>query len=424
MDTWKRFTSEELRIARSASITNVARALGFTPVKMGQTWTTLKEHDSVIIKNDLSYSRNSVTTSSGKKEGGTAIDFVKNFTGNNNLVEVVQYICELEGYTRKLSDVEKGSLHKKMEAREKSAGPGGDVPKEKKEFILPPKADNNRLLYSYLMNTRKLDASTVNYFVKNRYIYQSREGSIKKDSRGNVITDSSGKPVLSFHDNLIFQGLNAQGKVESADKRGMMDTYSMRYKGKVSGSDASCGFNVSFPNSKELCIFEAAIDLMSYCEIYGDFEDTSKLALGTVSDGALKRYLNEHENIEHLKFCLDADYAGLKAACMHACKYLGYTPHVEYIEKEKKIDIEQIGEDVILYSLHPDKEVNTNKELKESDTYYMKFVLDVTTRFKSRSKYSASYVFPEYGKDFNESIQHMKSQGMYTVPETGRRCRQ
>ena len=106
----------------------------------------------MIIKNDRSYSRNSVTTSSGKKEGGTAIDFVKNFTGNHNLVEVVQYICELEGYSRKLSKVEKGSLHKKMETREKSTGHGGDAPGEKKAFLLPPKADNNRLLYSYLMN--------------------------------------------------------------------------------------------------------------------------------------------------------------------------------------------------------------------------------------------------------------------------------
>ncbi|MCX4319899.1 toprim domain-containing protein [Lachnospiraceae bacterium 38-14] len=423
MDTWKRFTSEELSIARNASITNIARALGFTPVKMGQTWTTLKEHDSVIIKNDRSYSRNSVTTSSGKKEGGTAIDFVKNFTGNHNLVEVVQYICELEGYSRKLSNVEKGSLHKKMESREKSTGYGGDAPGEKKAFLLPPKADNNRLLYSYLMNQRKLDASTVNYFVKNRYIYQSRETSVRKDKEGHILTDSDGKPLLSCHDNLIIKGLNVQGKAESADKRGMMDTYSMRYKGKVPGSDATCGFNVSFPNRKELCIFEAAIDLMSYCEIYNDFEETSKLSLGTVSDGALERYLKEHENIEHLKFCLDADYAGLKAACMHACKYLGYTAHVEYIEKEKKIDMEEVGEDVVVYFLHPDKEVNANKELKESDTYYMKFVLDVTTKLESRTKYSASYVIPEYGKDFNESIQHMKSQGM-SAPDMGRHRRQ
>ena len=31
-----------------------------------------------------------------------------------------------------------------------------------------------------------------------------------------------------------------------------------------------------------------------------------------------------------------------------------------------------VGEDVVVYFLHPDKEVNANKELKESDTYYMK----------------------------------------------------
>ena len=67
--------------------------------------------------------------------------------------------------------------------------------------------------------------------------------------------------------------------------------------------------------------------------------------------------------------------------------------------------------------------MNANKELKESDTYYMKFVLDVTTKLESRTKYSASYVIPEYGKDFNESIQHMKSQGM-SAPDMGRHRRQ
>lgn len=413
-NAWRNFTSEELQIARNASITNVARALGFTPMKVGQTWTTLKEHDSVIIKNDRSYSRNSVTSANGKKEGGTAIDFVKNFTGNKNLVEVVQYVCELEGYSRRLSDPDKSSLYKKMAERENAGKEKGDTPHEKPAFILPPKADNNKMLYAYLMKTRKLDAATVNYFVKNHYIYQSKETHVRKDSSGNILTDALGKPLMSVHNNLIFLGLNTEGRAEYASKRGMMDSPNMRYRGNVPGSDNTCGFQVSFPDSRELCIFEAAIDLMSYCEIYNDFENTSKLALGTVSDGALSRYLNEHENIDHLTFCLDADYAGLKASCMHAAKYMGYTVHVEYMEDEKHIDASRMGEDVLVFKLHPDNKVNANKELKQSDTYYMKCILDTITQLKSLSKYSVNCITPEYGKDFNECIKQMKEQGMAT----------
>lgn len=413
-NAWRNFTSEELQIARNASITNVARALGFTPVKVGQTWTTLKEHDSVIIKNDRSYSRNSVTSANGKKEGGTAIDFVKNFTGIKNLVEVVQYVCELEGYSRRLSDPDKSSLYKKMAERENAGKEKGDTPHEKPAFILPPKADNNKMLYAYLMKTRKLDAATVNYFVKNHYIYQSKETHVRKDSSGNILTDALGKPLMSVHNNLIFLGLNTEGRAEYAGKRGMMDSPNMRYRGNVPGSDNTCGFQVSFPDSRELCIFEAAIDLMSYCEIYNDFEDTSKLALGTVSDGALSRYLNEHENIDHLTFCLDADYAGLKASCMHAAKYMGYTVHVEYMEDEKHIDASRMGEDVLVFKLHPDNKVNANKELKQSDTYYMKCILDTITQLKSLSKYSVNCITPECGKDFNECIKQMKEQGMAT----------
>ena len=209
---WRNFTSQELQIARNASITNVARALGYTPVKVGQTWTTLKEHDSVIIKNDRSYSRNSVTSSNGKKEGGTAIDFVKNFTGKRNLVEIVQYICELEGYSRSLSEPDKSSLYKKMAERENVGKEKEDMSQEKQAFVLPPKADNNKMLYAYLMKTRKLDAATVNYFVKNHYIYQSKETHVKKDGSGNILTDTFGKPLMSVHNNLVFLGLNTEGR--------------------------------------------------------------------------------------------------------------------------------------------------------------------------------------------------------------------
>ena len=66
------------------------------------------------------------------------------------------------------------------------------------------------------------------------------------------------------------------------------------------------GFNVINENSTELVVFEAAIDLMSYVDIFTDYE-SNKLALGMLADAPLETFLREHPQITSIRFCLDGD---------------------------------------------------------------------------------------------------------------------
>ena len=77
--------------------------------------------------------------------------------------------------------------------------------------------------------------------------------------------------------------------------------------------------------SQELVVFEAAIDLMSYVDIFTDYE-SNKLALGMLADAPLETFLREHPQITSIRFCLDGDEPGRKAAAELMRKYyeLGY----------------------------------------------------------------------------------------------------
>lgn len=90
-------------------------------------------------------------------------------------------------------------------------------------------------------------------------------------------------------------------------------------------NDKNYGFNVVNVNSTELVVFEAAIDLMSYVDIFTDYE-SNKLALGMLADAPLETFLREHPQITSIRFCLDGDEPGRKAAAELMRKYyeLGY----------------------------------------------------------------------------------------------------
>ena len=57
-------------------------------------------------------------------------------------------------------------------------------------------------------------------------------------------------------------------------------------------------------NSTELVVFEAAIDLMNYVDIFADYE-SNKLALGMLADAPLETFLREHPQITSIRYCLD-----------------------------------------------------------------------------------------------------------------------
>ena len=64
---------------------------------------------------------------------------------------------------------------------------------------------------------------------------------------------------------------------------------------------------------------------MSYVDIFADYE-SNKLALGMLADAPLETFLREHPQITSIRFCLDGDEPGRKAAAELMRKYyeLGY----------------------------------------------------------------------------------------------------
>ena len=121
--------------------------------------------------------------------------------------------------------------------------------------------------------------------------------------------------------NIVFLGKNANGEVKFASQRGIHDMYGKPFKGDVPGNDKKYGVNLIPSESKEINVYEAAIDAMSDMDFRKDYK-TGILALGMVSDGPLQTVLEEHPDIKTLNFCLDNDGPGRKAAKKLARKYV------------------------------------------------------------------------------------------------------
>ena len=104
----------------------------------------------------------------------------------------------------------------------------------------------------------------------------------------------------------------------------------------VAGNDKKYGVNLCNPDSKELYVFEAAIEAMSFCELYHVQKD-NLLVLGGTWDGALEQFLKDYAHIKSITFCLDNDEAGRKATKEYMKKYetRGYDTNFEIPEEGK-----------------------------------------------------------------------------------------
>ncbi len=286
MEERNSFTSEELAIAKSVDLTAVAGSLGYTVEKIGK-YHTLKEIDSIRIYNRRSWFRWSREYEKGEN-GGSQIDFLRVFAGME-VKEAVFWLLDYAGYKRT----------EEWKPNTTIAEPKAE---EKKPFVLPLSASNNHYLYQYLIGERKLSKVVIDEFVKLNLIYEEHR----------------------YH-NIVFKGNSKEGTTLFASMRGVFDRNGNCFKCDVAGNDKNYGFNVWNEESTELEVFEGAIDLMSYADIYNDFH-SNKLALGMLSDAPLVTFLKEHPQIESIKFCLDNDGPGRVATEQLMQKYyeLGY----------------------------------------------------------------------------------------------------
>lgn len=269
------FTAEELSIAKSVDLTAVAANLGYTVQKCGR-YHTLKEMDSIRIYDKRSWYRWSMQGSS-RDNSGSQIDFLRVFA-DMEVKDAVFWLLDFAGYRRMEDNIRPVLKHQVKEP----------VQEKPKEFILPEASQSNFHLYSYLLNERALSKSVVDYFVSLGLIYES-----------------------SRYHNIVFKGNDKDGVTRFASQRGVFDREGKSFKCDVAGNDKHYGFNV-VTDSLEIDVFEAAIDLMSYMDIYNDYE-TNKLALGMVSDAPLETFLKEHPYIKIINFHLDNDKAGREA---------------------------------------------------------------------------------------------------------------
>ena len=181
-----------------------------------------------------------------------------------------------------------------------------------KKLILPKKAAIPVRLYDYLCCKRGIDDGIVNTLLQKGTIYQDRRG------------------------NVVFVGFDEQGKARFASLRG---TYGDRkFKADCTGSDKRYSFNMAYSRTRDLYIFESALDVMSHASISisvtGDkdaWKLRNRLSLAGTSDRALAFFLNKHPLIKELIFSLDNDAAGREASNRLVSKYavLGYSTRVE-----------------------------------------------------------------------------------------------
>lgn len=253
---------ERMERAKEVSLTELSRTLGFTPMRIGRYYT-LKEYDSIRIYNDRTWYRWS------DKTGGSQIDFLMMFGGYGSVREAVEHLLDLQGIHPDFI------VHKEIEKQHQF------------EFELPPKAENYKRLFAYLTQVRKLSCEVISYFIEQGLLYED-----------------------ALHHNCVFVGRDKDGISRHATCRGT-NTYK-KFVGDVPGNDKNYGVNIINPESDEVKVFEAAIDLMSYMDITGDYA-SNKQVLGMTADNPLEQMLKDNPHIKKISFCLDWDKAGQEA---------------------------------------------------------------------------------------------------------------
>lgn len=291
-----RFTDEELNMAKEADLCAVAENLGYTVKRAGRCHT-LEEMDSVRIYNRRSWFRWSRQYDRGEN-GGSQIDFLRVFAGMG-FKEAVGWLLDFEGH---------------HSSRELQGRKNNMAVKEEKPFILPAPAGSNYYLYHYLERERKIAKNVIDAFVNAGLVYEAWQ----------------------CH-NIVFVGKDAAGKAVFASLHGVYAKNGKYFKCDVAGSDKNYGFNFAGKESWKVTVFEAAIDLMSYMTLFPE-EKCHMLALGMLSGAPLETFLNAHPEITGIKFCLDNDLPGRKAAAHLMEKYycMGYETEDFHIPEPHK----------------------------------------------------------------------------------------
>ncbi len=260
------YTDEELiKAKQNNNALKYALSRGYHLQKIGNEYH-LKEHDSMVFTLDGKWHWNS------KDLHGHALDFIQAYEN----CDYKEAICLLAGTLNMPAPV----------------GPVKDIPlapAEKKEFVLPERADNFKIIFAYLIKERGIDEGLVKHLVVERKLYQSKA-----------------------YNNVVMVGFDDHNTARYASLRST-NSYKKIFKIDVPGSDKSYPFIIdSKTSSNTVRVFESPIEAMSYwtlCKETGSSftQDYMISKGGSATFVPLDRFLNDHPEVKNIILCLNND---------------------------------------------------------------------------------------------------------------------
>ena len=262
---YRRFTQEEIEKANNVDLVSLAESYGFQTEKSGKDAIHLKQSGGLYIfpKQNCYFHH----TSDDKLKEGGAIRFV-----------MLQENLSFGAAVAKL-------LHEEYVTYQGTSNTY--TPEPKKPLILPPKAENFKRAYWYLVSVRGIEPSVVSALMNEKKVYQ-------EPTYGNAVFvgyDRNGIPKYCSMRS-TYQNSSFKRDADTSDK-----SYPFFYEGK----------------SDLVIVTEAPIDLMSHATLSlmlgkTNWRQDHRISTGCLSTAALDRYLEWHPEITKIVFAFDNDY--------------------------------------------------------------------------------------------------------------------
>ena len=254
------FTIEQRKTARQTDLVALLQSQGEQLKRSGKEYVWRDGSERVTVRGNLWFHQY-------ERIGGDAVDFVRRFY-NMDFPQAVNFLLGNNG----------GTLPQAEPVKREPPKP----------FTLPPKNDNMRRVYAYLLNRRGIDREVLSAFVHKGMIYESAD----------------------YH-NAVFVGYDGHGIARHAHKRGTGSEST--YKGNAESCDPRYSFHWTGTDNT-LYLFEAPIDMLSFISLHKEnWRSHSYAAACCVGDQVLFQMLKANPNIDTVCLCMDNDTAGQAA---------------------------------------------------------------------------------------------------------------
>ena len=252
-------TEQQRERARRTDLAAFLRQCGEEVKKSGSEFAWLDHGQKVTIRGNLWFHQY-------EQVGGDAIDFACRFYGMD-YPEAVQLMLSMGV----------GTVREEVE------------PFPLKPLELPPKHENMRRVYGYLIRRRGIDKDVLDAFAYRGLVFESAD----------------------YH-NAVFVGADKTGKPRHIHKHSTATQGG--FKGNAPGSEPEYSFHW-IGGGDTLFLFEAPIDMLSFISLHKQsWKSYSFAASCGVSDKVLWQTLKDCTYIRKVNICFDNDEPGQKAA--------------------------------------------------------------------------------------------------------------